>query len=157
MAKYYTDVTGKYVGSFDGVWVQDPADEQGDLPPQRWVFPEVPVGAIEVASPPSDSRQVYSNGAWQPVVPAVITAEDQARLNAALVEEGSVVRALGLVLLNTMNAQNIVTMNAVNELRTKASLPAYTVAQFKAALSAQQGVPFYTMAEFLAALQAKMR
>ena len=82
---------------------------------------------------------------------------DSKNLNAALVEPGSVVRALGLVLFDTINRQNLVTLDAVNELRVKAALQPYTVAQFKAALAAKQGQVFYTMAEFLDALQAQMR
>lgn len=83
--------------------------------------------------------------------------KDQAALNAALQAEGSIVRALGLVLFNAINAQNLVVLDAVNELRVKALLPPYNVNQFRTALDAKQGQPFYTMEEFLAALQAQMR
>lgn len=51
---------------------------------------------------------------------------DQTALNAALVEPGSVVRALGLV-----------TFAEINKLRVKNGDTAYTMAQFKAALLAQ--------------------
>ena len=98
------------------------------------------------------------------VVTLDLAAIDQATLNAALVAEGSVVRALGLVLFDAINQQNLVTLDAVNELRTTirtlsptTQLPNYTVAQFKAALVAKGKTPFYTMDEFVGALQALMR
>lgn len=51
---------------------------------------------------------------------------DQERLNAALVEDGSVVRALGLVMFAE-----------INKLRVKGGDTAYTLTQFKNALKAQ--------------------
>lgn len=51
---------------------------------------------------------------------------DQERLNAALAEEGSVVRALALVLLQELNT-----------LRAKANLSTYSQAQLVAALKAK--------------------
>lgn len=58
--------------------------------------------------------------------PIDIGAMDQARLNAALAAEGSVVRALALVLLQE-----------INTLRQKASLPQYTQAQLVATLKSR--------------------
>lgn len=51
---------------------------------------------------------------------------DQAALNVALVEPGSVVRALGLVMFAE-----------INKLRVKTGDPAYTMLQFTAALKAK--------------------
>lgn len=47
--KFYRDSDGRYIGAFVGA------------PP--------PAGAIEVATPPQDARQLWSAGAWQPVPP----------------------------------------------------------------------------------------
>lgn len=58
--------------------------------------------------------------------PIDIGAMDQALLNAALAAEGSVVRALALVLLQE-----------INTLRQKAALPQYTQAHLVAALKAR--------------------
>ena len=98
------------------------------------------------------------------VITLDLAAIDLAALNAALTAEGSVVRALGLVLFDAINQQNLVTLDAVNELRSTiralsptTQLPNYTVAQFKAALVAKGKTPFYTMDEFVGALQALMR
>jgi hypothetical protein len=52
--------------------------------------------------------------------------KDQDRLNASLVEDGSVVRALGLVMFAE-----------INKLRVKGGDTAYTLTQFKNALKAQ--------------------
>lgn len=104
MTKYYVDAQGVYLGGFDG---------------------SVPNGgAIEVPTPPDDGRQKWLNGAWQPYVPDYSTI-DQSTLNAALIEPGSVVRALGLI-----------TFQEINKLRVQAGLTAYTMAQFTAALKA---------------------
>lgn len=51
------------------------------------------------------------------------SAIDQSALNAALIEEGSVVRALGLI-----------TFEEINKLRQNAGLQQYTLNQFKTAL-----------------------
>lgn len=59
-------------------------------------------------------------------VAADAAATDQDTLNASLIEDGSIVRALGLVMLAE-----------VNKLRVKTGDPAYTLNQFKAALRAQ--------------------
>lgn len=66
--------------------------------------------------------QQYPAGLSNSVLPGI----DQAKLNAALVEPGSVVRALGLV-----------TFDAVNALRIKTGDPAYTMQQFLDALKAK--------------------
>jgi hypothetical protein len=58
--------------------------------------------------------------------PPNLSAIDTATLNAALVEPGSVVRALGLVMFAE-----------VNKLRVKTGDPVYTMAQFTTALKAQ--------------------
>lgn len=65
-------------------------------------------------------------GVTAPYVAPDPVAMDQAALNAALVEPGSVVRALGLVMFAE-----------INKLRVKNGDPAYTLAQFKTALQAQ--------------------
>lgn len=57
---------------------------------------------------------------------SVLPGLDQAKLNAALIEPGSVVRALGLVMFD-----------AVNALRVKTGDPAYTMQQFLDALKAK--------------------
>lgn len=63
-----------------------------------------------------------------PYVPPVIdiSAMDQAALNQALAQEGSVVRALALVMLQE-----------INTLRVRAGLAAYTQAQLVSALKAK--------------------
>ncbi|MCA0279070.1 MAG: hypothetical protein LCH86_24000 [Proteobacteria bacterium] len=98
------------------------------------------------------------------VVTLDVAALDMAALNTTLTSDGSVVRALGLVLFDAINQQNLVTLDAVNELRTTirtlspaTQLSNYSVAQFKAALVAKGKTPFYTMDEFVGALQALMR
>ena len=101
--KYYADAQGNYIGGYEG-----------SVPPN---------GAIEVPTPPDDGRQKWIGGAWQV---ADLSAVDTAALNAALVEPGSVVRALGLVMFTE-----------INKLRVKNGDPAYTMAQFTAALKAQ--------------------
>lgn len=59
-------------------------------------------------------------------VPVNLDALDQNTLNAALTAEGSVVRALALLVLQEINV-----------LRKKASLPEYTQAQLVTALKAK--------------------
>lgn len=112
-----------------------------------WV--EAPEGA--------EKGDLYAEGTFSKAPPPDTSAIDQATLNAALMEEGSVVRALGLTLFHTINAQNLVVLDAVNELRQVAGLPPYSVADFRAATSAKQGQSFYTMDEFLNVLQSHMR
>lgn len=102
--KFYVDSLGNYLGGFDG------------SPP--------PVGSVEVPSAPDDGRQKWLNNAWQPYVPDYSTI-DSATLNAALIEPGSVVRSLGLVMFQE-----------INKLRVLAGQPQYTMAQFIAALKA---------------------
>lgn len=58
--------------------------------------------------------------------PIDYAAIDQNILNAALTEEGSVVRALALL-----------TLQEINNLRTRAGLTAYTMTQFTTALKAK--------------------
>lgn len=108
MTKYYVDGSGNYMGAYDGVGVV------------------APVGGIEVPTPPDDARQKWNSGtsSWSPYTPDYNTI-DTNTLNAALIEPGSVVRALGLV-----------TFQEVNKLRVNAGLVAYTMAQFTAALKA---------------------
>jgi len=117
-----------------------------------------PNGTINIPLKPSGDH-IWQDGSWVYVEPPPVDlgAEDQARLNAALTAEGSVVRALGLVLFEAINAQNLVTLDAVNELRDFAGLPLYSVNDFRQALAAKAGQDFYTMQEFLDALQAQMR
>ena len=62
----------------------------------------------------------------QPPPPPDYDAMDMAQLNAELINPGSVVRALALVIFAE-----------INKLRVKGGDPAYTLAQFKAALKAQ--------------------
>lgn len=61
-----------------------------------------------------------------PVVTIEYASLDQAALNAALMEQGSVVRALGLVMFAE-----------INKLRVAGGSAAYTMPQFLAALKAQ--------------------
>lgn len=65
-------------------------------------------------------------GVTAPYVAPDPVAMDTAALNAALIEPGSIVRALGLVMFAE-----------INKLRVKNGDPAYTMNQFKAALQAQ--------------------
>lgn len=66
-------------------------------------------------------------GPWQaPAAPPTTDQMDTAALNAALTAPGSVMRALGLVVFME-----------INKLRVKNGDPAYTMAQFIAALKAQ--------------------
>lgn len=104
MTKWFVDPSGNYIGGFDG------------YPP--------PVGSVEVPSPPDDGRQKWVNNAWQAYTPDYSTIDSTA-LNAALVEPGSVVRALGLVMFQE-----------INKLRVLAGQLVYTMAQFIAALKA---------------------
>lgn len=104
MTKYYVDAQGSYLGGFDGV--------------------NPPSGAFEVTSAPDDARQKWVNNAWQPYIPDYSTIDSNA-LNAVLVEPGSVVRALGLVMFAE-----------INKLRVLAGQPQYTMPQFIAALKA---------------------
>lgn len=55
-----------------------------------------------------------------------VSALDTATINAALMQEGSIVRALGLVIFDE-----------INKLRVKNGDAAYTLAQFQAALKAK--------------------
>lgn len=104
MTKYFVDTQGNYIGGFEGS--------------------SPPAGAIEIPSPPDDGRQKWVNNAWQAYVPDY-SGIDSAALNDALVEPGSVVRALGLVMFQE-----------INKLRVKAGLVAYTMDQFISALKA---------------------
>ncbi|MBE1208441.1 hypothetical protein [Aminobacter carboxidus] len=61
MAKFFVDETCRYIGAFDGVWVQDSSDEDGNLPPKRWDFPALPAGAIEVPMAPEHGGQVWDS------------------------------------------------------------------------------------------------
>lgn len=106
MTKYFVDINGNYIGGFDGA--------------------SPPIGSIEVPNPPQDGRQKWVNNAWAALNPALNTTVDQERLNAALTEPGSVVRALGLVMFAE-----------INKLRVKNGDPAYTMQQFTTALQAQ--------------------
>lgn len=58
MTKFYINENGAFLGGFDGL---------------------IPDGGIEVATPPTDGRQVYQNGAWQPLTAAQTYAENRAR------------------------------------------------------------------------------
>ena len=44
MTKFYVDVSGNYLGGFDGA--------------------KPPIGSIEVPFPPQDGRMIWNNGAW---------------------------------------------------------------------------------------------
>lgn len=118
---------------------------------------ELPEGTVEVPLKPGAGYH-WRDGAWV-FEPEVIDypALDQSALNEALTAQGSVVRSLGLLLLDTINRQNLVTLDAVNELRTVAGLPAYSVQDFRNALASKDGIVFYSMEEFVDALGALMR
>lgn len=49
MTKYYVDVTGRYLGGFDGA--------------------EPPSGAVEVPNAPDHGSDIWKNNAWVPVTP----------------------------------------------------------------------------------------
>lgn len=106
MTKYYVDAQGNYIGGFDGV--------------------APPANTVEVPNAPDDARQKWSGGQWQTLPANQQSVDDQAALNAALTAQGSIVRALGLVMFAE-----------INKLRVKNGDPAYTLAQFVAALQAQ--------------------
>lgn len=73
MAKYYVDASGNWLGTFDGVFIPGPPDDDGN-PTQVWLFPEVPEGAVEVPSPPEDGGQKWDFGAeeWGAIPPPLI-------------------------------------------------------------------------------------
>ncbi len=108
MTKYYVKANGDYIGGFDG----------DDASP--------PAGAVEVPAPPPDGRQKWSGTEWTALAATVFDADDLAGMNEALAQDGSIVRALGLVLFEE-----------INRLRVQAGLTAYTMTQFKNALFAK--------------------
>ena len=58
MQKFYIDNEGKFLGGFDGC---------------------VPENGFEVASSPTDGRQLYKNGAWQPLTIPQTYSENRVR------------------------------------------------------------------------------
>lgn len=78
MTKYFVDVDGVYLGGFDGVWMPQEPDDEGNEVPPVWQEPEPPVGAIEVPEAPDDARQIWANGKWG-AVPATVPASVSAR------------------------------------------------------------------------------
>lgn len=84
-----------------------------------------PADRTLISNAPSDDHK-WINGAWTYVAPKTPAELDQDALNAALISEGSVVRALGLVMFDE-----------INKLRVKNGDQAYTLMQFKNALVAK--------------------
>lgn len=92
-------------------------------------------GWIPFTASPDDpeklGRDIYTAAMTGPVAsyvasPAVVIDLDQldiSTINAALTQDGSIVRALGLVMFDE-----------INKLRVKTGDPAYTMAQFRAVL-----------------------
>jgi hypothetical protein len=115
-AKYHLsgNIDMQIRAEIDGVQVDIPFSYRAGDPNglgaalQEWwaVNPSFPIAA---ADPPAD--------------PAIY---DQANLNAALAEEGSVFRAMALL-----------TLQEINALRVRAGLTAYTMTQFVTALKAK--------------------
>lgn len=66
------------------------------------------------------------DGVYTPPPPRDFTEEDQKTLNEALMQPGSIVRALALVMFD-----------AINDLRVKDGDPPYTMEQFRNALKAK--------------------
>lgn len=61
-AKFYVDIHGSYIGSFDGGWLRSLVpDENGNEVPPVWISPEIPVGAIEVPTPPEHAGQTWDH------------------------------------------------------------------------------------------------
>lgn len=111
MTRYFADINGNYIGAYDGEFVVTP-DE------------------MEVSSAPDDARQKWGGEGvgWLPYIPDWNTL-DTATLNAILIEPGSVVRAVALMALQEINRLRVRPANSP-------ALPAYTTAQFIAALKA---------------------
>ena len=77
--RFFRDAAGRYIGAFAGV--------------------EPPAGAIEVAAPPVDARQVWSAGAWQPLPPPPYRDRRAAAYANELGKDaGDVIKTLGDVL-----------------------------------------------------------
>lgn len=110
MTRYFMDEKGNYIGGFDGEFVEVP-------------------DAIEISSPPNDARQKWGGDDWLPMSPTDFSALDTATLNAMLVEPGSVMRAMATVMFQEINRLRVRPANSP-------ALPAYTMAQFVAALKA---------------------
>jgi hypothetical protein len=71
MTKFFVDISGNYIGGFDGA--------------------EPPVGAIEVPTPPEHASQKWEEDAWEPYTPPPAPKPPEARLNkleAALKAKG---------------------------------------------------------------------
>ncbi len=72
--RFFVDADGRYLGSFDGLDEEIPADM---------------VGGVEVSTGPLDARQIWADGAWQPVVPEVsFLPVTRRQLRLTLVREG---------------------------------------------------------------------
>ena len=61
-AKYYVNAQGRCLGAFAGILHDDGQAE----------YPELPVGAVEVESPPAHGRDQWNGSTWEPHVPAAI-------------------------------------------------------------------------------------
>jgi antirestriction protein ArdC len=85
----------------------------------------------------------------QPKAPAVI---DHETLNAALVEQGSVVRGLALVMLDELN-QHAAQLNALRDVMVNAS----SLAAVRSAAQAITAYPARTVDQLKTAIKAKMR
>jgi hypothetical protein len=84
--------------------------------------------------------------------PKDLAAIDQETLNAALVEEGSVVRGLALVMLDELN-QHAAQLNALRDVMVNAS----SLATVRNAAQAISAYPTRTVDHLKTAIKAKMR
>lgn len=58
LPRFFVNADGKYLGSFDGLNEEVPADM---------------AAGIEVPTAPQDARQIWENGAWLPYTPTLVT------------------------------------------------------------------------------------
>lgn len=91
-----------------------------------------PSGIVVDAQPDWQKDGVVVGDVYTPPPPKDFSGEDQDRLNAALLEEGSVVRAIVAVMRDEINLLR----DAVSPV-----LPQRTVAQMRAALKAKMRTP----------------
>jgi hypothetical protein len=72
--RFFVHANGKYLGSFDGLDEEMPADMAGGI--------EVPTG-------PLDGRQIWKDGEWLPLAPAIVLSPVTRRqLRLTLIREG---------------------------------------------------------------------
>lgn len=113
------------------------------------------VGAVEVPEDISIGDN-YANGVFtkepDPVIVIDWDAKNTEKLNGILVEEGSVVRALALLVLDELNAHAATITAILNAADTATSL-----ATFKTEMAAITDQPQRTQSQLVAALKARMR